>query len=164
MPRAPAKPVDNSAAKAAAKRIEDLQGQVAELERKLKEEGDRRVALGGELQIAIQEQRSLESKYLEEAVRRGTADGARAGLESALANANHVNQKLAAMKPPATKPAPPTPPPQWKMEVHRDGLGNIREIMTPTIWQLQTTAGVGQRIIVRTVGYPSGGFQASIMW
>lgn len=35
---------------------------------------------------------------------------------------------------------------------------------TPTIYQLQTTAAIGQRIIVRTVGYPSGGFQASIMW
>jgi len=102
----------------------------AVLRAELQAERSRRTQAEGEIAQAEDRARQAEQRALEAAVRAGEAEGATAGLRSALANAQATNTKLAAMKPPPPpKPAPPTPATPWKMEVHRDGVGNIREII-----------------------------------
>lgn len=125
------KTVDNSGAmEAAAKMVEDLQGEVTALEERLRAQTEAVARLENELAIMTTERRQAESNYLQAAVDLGAAKATQAGLESALRNADAMNARLAAMKPPSPSPSKPTATPSpWKMEVHRDGAGNIREII-----------------------------------
>lgn len=129
-----AQPVDNSAAlEDAARMIEDLQLQIGTLEEKLQGEIARTVELQKELATMTSDRRQAESNYLQAAVDRGEAVATRTALESALANANATNARLAAMRPPSAPTAKPQAPPPWKMEVHRDGAGQIREIIATPV-------------------------------